>query len=130
LGGVISGIRIVVVGNHPQLMDALVDLVIEEPGLFLVGAAGNSAEAITMAQVHTPDVVLIDMEATDIGAARIAHEISKQTPSTRLVALSSYHDVTSVRRATDAGFHHIVSKSSDVDDLLKILLEDHACLAQ
>jgi YesN/AraC family two-component response regulator len=111
-------------------MDALVDLLNEVPGLFLVGAAWNSAEAIALVQVHTPEVVLVDIEATEISAAHIAREISKCTPSTRLVALSSYQDVTHVRRTTDAGFHHHVSKSSDVGDLLTILLEDHACLAQ
>jgi len=130
LGGVIPGNRIVVVGNHPELMDALVDLVIEEPGLFLVGAAGNTAEAIALAQLHTPEVVLIDLEATDISAARIAREINKQMPNARLVALSSYDDVASVRRTIDAGFHRYVSKTSDVADLLMILLEDHVCLAQ
>ena len=111
-------------------MDALVDLVTEEPGLHLVAAARDDLEAIALAQAHAPEVLLVDLQATDISAARIAREVNLHAPSTRLVALSSYHDVASVRRTLDAGFHRHVSKGSGIADLLMILLEDHVCIAQ
>jgi DNA-binding NarL/FixJ family response regulator len=110
-------------------MEALVDLVIEEPGLQLVAATRSGIEAITLTTVHAPEVLLVDLEATDISAARIAREVSLHSSSTRLVALSSYHDAASVRRTLDAGFHHHISKLSGVADLLMILLEDHVCIA-
>jgi DNA-binding NarL/FixJ family response regulator len=110
-------------------MEALVDLLAEESGLSLVAAARDGLEAIALATVHAPDVLLVDLEATDISAAWIAREVNLHAPTTRLVALSSYHDAASVRRTLDAGFHRHVSKGSGIADLLMILLEDHVCIA-
>jgi DNA-binding NarL/FixJ family response regulator len=110
-------------------MGALVDLILEEPGLHLIAVTRNGMEAIALAGIHTPEVLLVDLEATDISAARIAREVNLLEPSVRLVALSSYHDAASVRRTLDAGFHRHVSKSSGIADLLMILLEDHVCIA-
>jgi DNA-binding NarL/FixJ family response regulator len=110
-------------------MEALVDLVLEEPGLQLVAVARDDTEAIALAQFHEPEVLLVDLEATGVNAARIAREVNLHVPRTQLVALSSYHDTASVRRTLNAGFHRHVSKGSGVADLLMILLEDHVCLA-
>jgi DNA-binding NarL/FixJ family response regulator len=110
-------------------MDALADLVSEEPGLDLVGTARDGMKGIALAQFHAPEVLLLDLEATDVSAARFAREVILHAPSTRLVALSRYDDATSVRRTLDAGFHRHISKSSGVADLLMILLEDHVFIA-
>jgi CheY-like chemotaxis protein len=129
IGGDIPGHRIVVVGSHPELLDALVDLIIEEPDLHLVAATRSATEAIELARLSTPDVLLVDVDATDISAERIAREVNLYSSRTRLIALSSYHDAASVRRTLDAGFHHHVSKVSGIADLLVVLLEDHVCVA-
>jgi DNA-binding NarL/FixJ family response regulator len=129
MGGAIPGNRIVVVGSHPELMDALVELVIEEPGLYVVAATRAGTEAIALARLHQPEMLLVDLEATDISAARIAREVNRHSPSTRMIALSSYHDAANVRRTLNAGFHRHVSKVYGIADLLMVLLEDHVCIA-
>jgi CheY-like chemotaxis protein len=129
IGGDIPGNRIVVVGSHPELLDALVDLIVEEPDLHLVAATRSATEAIELVQLHTPDVLLLDLEATGINAERIAREVNLHSSRTRMIALSSYHDAVDVQRTIDAGFHHHVSKVSGIADLLVVLLEDHVCVA-
>lgn len=111
-------------------MEALVDLIVSEPGLHVVAATREGAEAIALARLHAPEVLLVDLEASGICAARIARDVNLHAPGTRLVALSAYDDPASVRLALDAGFHHHVSKVSGVADLLVALLEDHVCIAQ
>jgi CheY-like chemotaxis protein len=129
IGGDIPGNRIVVVGSHPELMDALVDLIVEEPDLHLVAATRSATEAIQLARLHTPDVLLLDLEATDINAERIAREVNLHSSRTRMIALSSYQDAADIQRTIDAGFHHHVCKVSGIADLLVVLLEDHVCVA-
>jgi DNA-binding NarL/FixJ family response regulator len=129
IGGAIPSNRIVVVGNHPELMDAIADLVIGEPGLQLVAAASDTTQAIALSRLHQPDVLLVDLEAIDINAAEIAREVNLHSPSTRMIALSSYHDTADVQRTLDAGFHRKVSKISGIADLVMILLEDHVCVS-
>lgn len=110
-------------------MDALVELIDEEPGIEFVEAARSDAEAIALALTHKPDVFLVDLEATEVNAAWIAREITQHLPGSRLVGLSACIGATRVRQAIDAGFHRHVNKSSDLADLMTVLLEDHVHLS-
>jgi DNA-binding NarL/FixJ family response regulator len=110
-------------------LEALVDLIGEEPGLHVIAATGEGMAAVALAGIHRPAVLLVDVQATDISAALIARDVNVHSPSTRLVALSSDDDPASIRRILDAGFHRHVSKRSGIADLLPILLEDHVCIA-
>ncbi|GGZ65727.1 hypothetical protein GCM10010344_35140 [Streptomyces bluensis] len=55
--------RVLVVEPHPQVMAALADLVTDEPGCELVGAAATVTEALSLVSDMIPDVVLVDTDA-------------------------------------------------------------------
>ncbi len=118
-----------VVGDHPQLLDALVDLVSEEPDLELIGVAGNGEEALSLARSTESAVFLFDLETVGVDIQSVIHDLNQQNPPVRLIALSSYDDADAVRRAHDAGFHRHISKVFGSADLLRILLEEHVRLA-
>jgi CheY-like chemotaxis protein len=124
-GGLIRKSRVVVVGDHPQLLDALVDLVSEEPDLELIGVAGNGEEALSLARSTESAVFLFDLEAVGVDPGSVIYDLNQHEPTVRLIALSSYDDADAVRRSQDAGFHRHVSKIFGIADLLTILLEEH-----
>ncbi|MET9018901.1 hypothetical protein ABZV93_02845 [Actinopolymorpha sp. NPDC004070] len=131
----------VVVGNHPELVDALVDLLADEPDLELLGVAGNSEEVLALVQApRAPDVLLFDIdsyswsssqsktESTGNKEVLVVNDPSRRLPNTRLVALSNYDDIAAVRQTLEAGFHRHVSKRFVEQDLAAILKEEHANL--
>ena len=128
-GEVIQPNRIVVAGGHELVVEALVDLLAEESGLCLVGVARSALEAVALAEVHAPEVLLVDTDSVDISVVRFAHQVRLAAPATRMVALSGREDAANVRRLLDAGFDRHVSKGSGLADLLANLLEDHVCFA-
>lgn len=127
-GGAIRGYTIVVFGSHPELTGALADLVAEEPGLTYVGTARTGAELVCLVRHQRPDIILVDLEATDVSAEWIVRETRPYVPDSRFVALSIHADTVSVRRTLAAGFHRHVNKGFELDYLLSILLEDHVLL--
>ncbi len=118
-----------VVGGHPQLLDALVDVLSEEPELDVVGVARNENEAIELAHSTEPDLFVIDMESLGANCASVIRDLNKYQPRIRLVALSTFDDEDAVRRTLDIGFHRHVSKVFGSAELLEILLEEHVKLA-
>jgi DNA-binding NarL/FixJ family response regulator len=138
---------VVVVGNHPELVDALVDLLTDEPDLELLGVAGNSEEVLALVQApRAPDVLLFDIDSyvhteSDVESevesnnkstgskdAPVVNDLSRRLPNTRLVALSNYDDIAAVGQTLEAGFHRHVSKRFVEQDLAAILKEEHANL--
>ena len=79
--------RVLVMEAHPQVLDALSDLVKEEPGLELVGVFGSAHEAISEADRLRPDVVLLDMDEPNVRAQRLAHRFAELLPGALIVRM-------------------------------------------
>lgn len=84
--------RVLVVESHSQVLDAIADLVEEEPGLELAGAIGTACEAISPARRLHADVVLIDMDEPSWRAKQLDRRLSELFPQALLVRLSAATD--------------------------------------
>lgn len=94
----------------------------------MVGTARTGSDLIHVVRDQRPDIILVDLEATDVSAEWIVRETKPYVPDSRFVALSIHSDSTSVRRTLAAGFHRHVNKGFELGYLLSILLEDHVLL--
>ncbi|MET7765131.1 DNA-binding response regulator [Streptomyces sp. NPDC005355] len=84
--------RVLVVERHAQVLSALADLVVEEPGLELTGIAGSAREAISLARHMQPDLVLIDVDEPSWQAQRLDRLIGELLPNARIVRLTAVSD--------------------------------------
>lgn len=112
-------IRIVLVDDHALVRQGFRRILEEEPGLAVVGEAGNAQDGIAMARQLKPDVVLMDMAMPDANGIHAAREILRERPSTRVLVLSMYSDAQYVRSALDAGVSGYILKSALETDLTR-----------
>jgi DNA-binding NarL/FixJ family response regulator len=112
--------RVLVVEHHSQILDALADLVAEEPGLELAGTAGTAREAISLARRLRPDVVLLDVDQPSWHAQRLDHVLSELLPFALLVRLTAATDPDLECLESLANTHRSVLKSA-VPDFLRSL---------
>src|SRR5207247_7807975 len=96
-------IRVLVADDEREIRLALTDLINDEPGLELVGAAKDADEAIEIAKVSRPDIVMLDVVMPHGGGPRAAREIKAANPMARLLALSAHDDAASVREMLSEG---------------------------
>jgi DNA-binding NarL/FixJ family response regulator len=84
--------RVLVAEPHPQVLEALADLVAEESGLELSGIASTADEAISLARRLQPDVVLIDVDEPSWRGKRLDHQLSELLPKALLIRLHAASD--------------------------------------
>lgn len=84
--------RILIVEAHPNMLDALVDTVLDEPRIELAGVARTADEAISLARNLRPDVVLIDADETNWRIIRLDLHIGELLPTALVVRLSAATD--------------------------------------
>ncbi|MDP9327959.1 MAG: response regulator [Actinomycetota bacterium] len=111
-------IRVMIAEDEAAVREALGDLIDADPGMDLVGAAGDAAEAIEVALRELPDVALVDVKMPAGGGAHAAREIRKGSPATRVVALSAYEDRRTVLEMLRAGVVGYVVKGTSADEIL------------
>jgi diguanylate cyclase (GGDEF)-like protein len=78
------------IADDDELVRMLVATIAEhEPALDLVGTASDAAEAVKVAVMRRPQVVLLDVDMPRGGGAQAAIDIRRELPEARIVALSS-----------------------------------------
>jgi len=98
-------------------------LLLDEPGLAVVGDAANGSEALHQATNLDPDLVILDIELPDIDGFVVTRQL-KALPRPPLVVLLSIHsDDLSRQRGAQAGCDAFVEKGLGWPGLLAVLQE-------
>jgi DNA-binding NarL/FixJ family response regulator len=89
-----------------------------EPGIVVVGEAGSGDEAVTMARIHRPDVVLMDLRMPGGDGVDATAGILATVPRTRVVVLTTYETDADIVRAVEAGATGYLLKDTPRPDLV------------
>jgi EAL domain-containing protein (putative c-di-GMP-specific phosphodiesterase class I)/DNA-binding NarL/FixJ family response regulator len=117
----VGRIRLMLADDEGQVLEAMSALVSTDPLIDLVGTARDAAEAIDLAELHEPDVALLDVRMPGGGGSRAAREIRRRSPETRIVALSASTDPRTVVSMVRAGAVGYVGKDQSADDVLRAI---------
>jgi DNA-binding NarL/FixJ family response regulator len=116
-----ESVRILVVDDNPHVLTALTDLLEEERSVHVVGAALHVDDAITLAILQRPDVVLVDVHMPGGGGQRVVAAVREILPSVRIVAVSAALDPDDISTMLATGADLCFSKTADFDSLIRSL---------
>jgi DNA-binding NarL/FixJ family response regulator len=113
-----SRVRVMIADDHPMVRSGLRAL-LERGGEFqVIAEAANGYEAIDLAILHKPDVILLDVGMPRLSGPDAAQSISQKLPSARIVMVSMHSDEAYVLRALKAGAKGYLLKASPEADVL------------
>jgi DNA-binding NarL/FixJ family response regulator len=112
-------IRIVIAEDQAIVRRGSALLLSMEPDMEVVGQARNGVEAIELAQLLRPDVVLMDLHMPVKGGVAATREITRALPGTQILVLTTLDDDETVFEAVRAGAHAYLLKDADEDELLE-----------
>ena len=111
-------IRLVLVDDQPGVRLGLLMALTLEPDMTVVGEASTGREAVTLVQVLSPDVVLMDVEMPEMDGIAAAAMIHDDSPQSAVVMLSIHDDMSTRARAHAAGAAAFVNKNGAVEGLV------------
>ncbi|HEX4243895.1 MAG TPA: response regulator transcription factor [Steroidobacteraceae bacterium] len=116
-----SVIRIVIAEDQALVRRGAALLLSMEPDMEVVGQACNGVEAVELAQLLRPDVVLMDLHMPVKGGVAATREITRDLPSTQILVLTTLDDDETVFEAVRAGAHAYLLKDVAEDELLETI---------
>lgn len=120
-----SPIRILVVDDHPLMLEGIAAVISGEEGMAMVGQARDGFEAVAAYAKLRPDVVLMDLRLPGMGGIEAIREIRATAPTARIVVLTTYDGDMQVMQALSAGASGYLLKSSLRHELLDTIREVH-----
>jgi DNA-binding NarL/FixJ family response regulator len=113
--------RVFLIEDHRMVREALCEVLAKDPGIEVVGQAGDAADGLSQATALQPDVVVLDIRLPDLNGIEVLARLRDARVAARIVALSAFSDkrfVTAMVRAGAAGY---VTKSAAGTELVRAI---------
>lgn len=114
-------IRVVVVDNHMLFRQGLVQILVAENDIHVVGECEFGDIAIALAESAKPDIVLLDSDRGGSIAISTVREIRAVSPLSKVIVVTVYDDPRLVGNLVAAGAHAYLLKSATSQELLTVL---------
>jgi NarL family two-component system response regulator LiaR len=116
-----KSIRILIADDHPVVRRGLASLIQIKEGMELVGEAADGVEAIEMAQLLRPDVILLDLMMPRKDGLAAIEEIKQANPEARILVITSFAEDDKVFPAIKSGALGYLLKDSPPDMLIQAI---------
>jgi DNA-binding NarL/FixJ family response regulator len=110
-------IRILIVDDHEVVRRGLKTLLSAKAGWVVCAEAATGRDAITKAEQHRPDIVVMDIAMPGLNGLEASRKIRKMLPKTEIVVFSAHCSDQLVTEVIGAGARAYVLKSDADQDL-------------
>ncbi len=126
-------ITVLLADDHTIVRDGLRYLLEAQPDIEVVGDAADGREAVKLATLLEPDIVIIDITMPELNGIEATYQIRQLCPSTRIIILSMHANTRHIARALEAGAQGYLIKESagiEVVEAVRAVFAGHNYLSQ
>jgi DNA-binding NarL/FixJ family response regulator len=110
-------ITLLIVDDHPVVRDGLRGMFAASPDFEVLGEAADGAEAVVLAEILDPDVVLMDLRMPGSGGVAAIAELTRRALRCRVLVLTTYDTDSDTLPAIEAGATGYLLKDAPRDEL-------------
>ncbi|MEX0873409.1 MAG: response regulator transcription factor [Actinomycetota bacterium] len=118
-------IRLLIADDHPVVRGGLRTFFDTVEGIEVVAEASDGVEAIALVAEHSPDIVLMDLAMPNVDGIEATRRIVESTPSTKVIALTSFATDDKVFPAIRAGAAGYLLKETEPAELAEAIKKVH-----
>ena len=115
-------VRVVVGDDHPIYRDGIVAALNRSEQTEVVTAVADGQAALAAIVEHSPDVALLDYKMPGLDGIAVAHAVTRDRLSTRVLLLSATTEGSVVYKAIQDGAAGYLSKDSDRDEIVNAVV--------
>lgn len=114
-------VRVLLVDDQALFREALNTLLSVQPGLEVVGEAGNGEEALQMAHSLNPDVILMDLQMPILDGVAATKRLRAELPQVQVIVLTTFDDDEFVFEGLRAGAIGYLLKDAPSQKLIEAI---------
>jgi DNA-binding NarL/FixJ family response regulator len=118
-------IRVVLVEDFPMLRDGVAGALERDPGISVVGVAGDGRQGLKLAHDLRPDVMLVDLHMPDFGGIMLLERLRGELPDIRCIVLTASEKGDTLLAAVAAGARGYLTKRTAAEELRQAVLTVH-----
>lgn len=114
-------IRVLLVDDHPLVLEGISARLENEPDLAVVGTAADGQQALEQAQLLRPDVVMMDISMPVMNGFDAAARFQSDFPDIKVLILSMHENREYILKMIQTGAAGYVLKDVSADELINAI---------
>ncbi len=120
-----GAISVLLADDHALVREGTRRLLEAEPDIRVVAEAGDGQAAVEQAELHRPDVAIVDVAMPGMSGIEATRRIKAHLPSVAVLALTAYDDDQYVLALLDAGAAGFMLKDARAQELVEAVRAVH-----
>jgi DNA-binding NarL/FixJ family response regulator len=112
-----KAIKVILVDDHSLVRAGIRSLILNIPGVEVIGEADNGRDAIKLIDDLNPDLVLLDIAMPELNGLEVVARISKEYSDTKVIILSMHTNEEYVVQALRSGSSGYLLKDAAPNEL-------------
>lgn len=113
----IKKIKIIIVDDHIMLRDGIKNVVNDINDFEIIGETGDGYEAISLAKILKPDIILMDISLPNINGIEVTRRIKKDHPNIKIIGLTMHDNEEYLSQMLQAGASGYIIKKAAASEL-------------
>jgi len=119
-------IRLLLVDDHPIVLDGIRSHLCAQPEFEVVGDAPNGHEALRKAKLTLPDVVLLDINMPHVNGLEAMVNLRRQVPKAKILVLTMHNTKEYINQVVRCGARGYLLKDSAPAELVAAIKAVHS----
>lgn len=111
-------VRVLLVDDDEVILRSYVTLFASHAQVEVVDGVSSAAGALEVLDTRLVDVALVDVEMPGTDGIRLAREIMRRSPGTRVVMMTAFESPKRISEALDEGVQGYLTKDMDFDQIV------------
>ena len=111
-------IRVVLAEDYPVVRIGLKNLIMQTSDIEVVGEAENGVDAVRIAEMEKPDVLLLDMELPGMDGVDVTRKLRSDKIPIKILVLSAYQEKKYVQTLLESGVSGYLLKEEAAEKVI------------
>ena len=116
-------ITILLVDDHKLIRDSWTFILNSDPRFLVIGETSNGDQAIEIAKIIKPDIVLMDVNMTPVNGFDATKQICEFSPGSKVIGISMHSMPAYAKRMLQVGAMGYVTKNSSKEEMISAIIE-------
>ncbi|MEB3753314.1 response regulator [Acinetobacter sp. MD2(2019)] len=114
-------ISVLVVDDHELVRTGICRMLADHSDLHIIGQAESGEEALTIARIHHPNIVLLDVNMPGIGGVETTRRLLQISPDIRVIAVSGLAEEPYPSLLLKAGAKGYITKGAPIEEMVRAI---------